>query len=64
MFEPLRRGGHAANESSKTEAGLGLGLYIARQIVTAHGGTIELTSNDGDGTTVTVRLPRTVPPES
>ncbi len=37
--------------------GLGLGLYVAREIVTAHGGEIEATSRIGKGTVVTVRLP-------
>ena len=39
--------------------GLGLGLYIAREIVEAHGGKIELSSQPGAGTTFTVELPRT-----
>jgi signal transduction histidine kinase len=39
-------------------ATLGLGLPLARQFVEAHGGTIELVSEEGEGTTVTVRLPR------
>ncbi len=37
--------------------GLGLGLYVAREIVTAHGGEIQVTSRSGRGTTMTVRLP-------
>ena len=37
--------------------GLGLGLYIVRQIVTAAGGTISVTSAPGDGAEFTVRLP-------
>jgi signal transduction histidine kinase len=37
--------------------GLGLGLYIAKAIVQAHGGTIDVTSPPGEGTTVVVRLP-------
>ncbi len=41
--------------------GLGLGLYIARQIVEAHGGAIRLQSAPGSGSTFTVDLPR-VPP--
>jgi signal transduction histidine kinase len=37
--------------------GLGLGLYVAREIVTAHGGEIEAASEIGKGTAMTVRLP-------
>ena len=35
----------------------GLGLYVAREIVTAHGGEIEATSSLGKGRCMTVRLP-------
>jgi signal transduction histidine kinase len=38
--------------------GLGLGLYIARAIVDAHGGSIDVTSQPGHGSTFAVRLPR------
>jgi signal transduction histidine kinase len=41
------------------EAAVGLGLPLARQFVEAHGGAIELQSALGEGTTVTIRLPRT-----
>jgi signal transduction histidine kinase len=37
--------------------GLGLGLFISKELVSAHGGTIGVTSKVGSGTTFTVRLP-------
>jgi signal transduction histidine kinase len=38
--------------------GTGLGLYIVRQLVEAHGGTIQVSSHPGDGATFTVELPQ------
>ena len=43
--------------STTYDGGLGLGLYISRQIVEAHGGTIAVASVPGSGATFTVRLP-------
>jgi signal transduction histidine kinase len=37
---------------------LGLGLPLARQFAEAHGGTIQLLSEPGAGTLITVELPR------
>ena len=45
--------------SSTHYGGLGLGLYLARSIVEAHGGAITVESRMGEGSTFTVRLPRT-----
>jgi two-component system CheB/CheR fusion protein len=51
LFQPYTRLGQ------KRSAGLGLGLYLAREIVLAHGGTIEAESTLGEGTVITTRLP-------
>jgi signal transduction histidine kinase len=49
LFEPFQ-GGRAR--------GLGLGLYIVREIVTAHGGTVDAESHPTRGTSFRVRVPR------
>ena len=54
IFERFRRGGSAA---AMNEEGLGLGLPVAKAIVEAHKGRIEMASRPGEGTTVTVALP-------
>ena len=40
------------------DSALGLGLPLTRQFVEAHGGTVELVSANGEGTEVTITLPR------
>ena len=52
IFEPFERGRRARHYG-----GLGLGLYISRHIIEAHGGSIEVQSNAGEGAQVTIRLP-------
>jgi signal transduction histidine kinase len=51
LFEPFRRGATAGRQ------GLGLGLFIASEIVRGHGGTVTACSREEEGTTFTVRLP-------
>jgi PAS domain S-box-containing protein len=56
MFEPFR-GGAGLRDPSHGR-GLGLGLYIVSQVVSAHGGTVSVDSSTERGTTFRVRLPR------
>lgn len=59
LFDPFRRGDRDASASKSS--GLGLGLFISRELVLAHGGDIDVHSTATGGTTFRVTLPRTVP---
>jgi PAS domain S-box-containing protein len=60
LFEPYRRG--RAGERRGADGGsLGLGLYITREIVRTHGGTLSVASSPSEGTTFTALLPRAPP---
>ncbi|HNQ23618.1 MAG TPA: ATP-binding protein [Phycisphaerae bacterium] len=54
VFEKFQRGNDPA---VLAEAGTGIGLYTAREIVRRHGGDISLMSKPGEGSTFIVRLP-------
>ncbi len=55
LFQPFKGG---ERTSSLVREGLGLGLYIVREIVAAHGGRVTFESTEERGTTFIVRLPR------
>ncbi|KYF92346.1 hypothetical protein BE17_21240 [Sorangium cellulosum] len=57
IFDPFRRGDQQ-HEGPRRSGGLGLGLFIAKTIVDAHGGSIEVTSTPEQGTLFRVVLPR------
>jgi signal transduction histidine kinase len=53
VFERFTRFGE-----SRGEAALGLGLPLTRQFIEAHGGTVQLQSKEGRGTSILITLPR------
>ena len=57
IFSPLKRIGRGAPRPQDSGS-LGLGLYIANEIVKGHGGRIDVESSEAGGTTFTVHLPR------
>ena len=59
IFNPLVQIPSAlVDEDSEPSTSLGLGLYIAREIMAMHGGTLAAESSDEDGTIFSARLPR------
>jgi signal transduction histidine kinase len=58
IFDPLIRGDAASKP--RRPGSIGLGLYIAREVATAHGGQITVASTAQSGTTFTVTLSRTI----
>ncbi|MGV3740753.1 MAG: ATP-binding protein [Burkholderiaceae bacterium] len=58
IFDPLRRYTDHHAKDMPASRNLGLGLFIVKEIVSAHFGTIGVTSCPNQGTSFTVRLPR------
>ncbi|HVV84171.1 MAG TPA: GAF domain-containing protein [Kofleriaceae bacterium] len=57
LFDPFRGTRHRRDQSR----GLGLGLFIVRELVRAHGGKVQVASTEAKGTTFTIVLPRRAP---
>ncbi len=55
IFEPFVQ---VENAMSRTHQGTGLGLPLVRKIMSLHGGTVELDSTVGEGTTITATFPK------
>ncbi len=58
IFESLIRGEEDTSENPAGSINLGLGLYITKEIVAAHDGTIGVTSSENKGTIFIVKFPR------
>lgn len=58
LFKAMQRGEGTVGPQTRS---VGLGLFIVKHIVDAHGGTIEVASVEGEGTTFTLALPRRAP---
>ncbi|MES1165664.1 MAG: sensor histidine kinase, partial [Verrucomicrobiota bacterium] len=56
LFQPFTQGTHGDSEQARPR-GLGLGLFIVQEIVSAHGGTISVQSDREQGTTFSIHLP-------
>lgn len=58
IFDSLTRGGGEKSPDDRESMNLGLGLYIKKQIVLAHGGAVGATSSEKGGTSFTATFPR------
>ena len=63
LFSPFKRLRANAGADQNTQ-NMGLGLYVAERVVTAHGGTIAVQSSDVSGTEFVVSLPRSPRPST
>lgn len=58
LFDSFTRAVTDEGDHPEAAVNLGLGLYIIKDIVTSHGGTINVASSEEDGTTFTALFPR------
>jgi len=58
IFDPLVQLSKDSRQVGRPSTSLGLGLFIARKITEAHGGTIKVDSSEDSGTVFTVIIPR------
>ena len=61
VFKPLVQLAVDDELDTRPKTSLGLGLFVAKEIAAAHGGTITVASDEENGTVFTVSLPRGVP---
>ena len=58
IFDPMVRIAANANSDYTERTSLGIGLFISREIVHGHGGHLRVASDEADGTTFTLTMPR------
>lgn len=58
LFEPLVRFAEPGKSAEQNDTSLGIGLYIAREVVNSHHGAISVSSSEAGGTVFSVSLPR------
>ena len=63
IFKPLVQLPEEGGQDERPRTSLGLGLFVAREIAEAHGGTIGVQSDAARGTVFTVRIPGAALPE-
>jgi signal transduction histidine kinase len=63
IFDSFFQSAAAQARTPREHEGAGLGLAITKALADRHGGAVSLASHDGQGTTVTIMLPITGPPE-
>lgn len=63
LFDPVKRFAirPASERTASRTQNLGLGLYVVKEIVSAHNGTISVNSSESEGVTFKINLPRLMP---